>query len=163
MPHGSEALHTGMTSTGCMVWRADSVCSTNTHLVHGAWTQLFGVQVAWKYESRLIKGNGMPRAHLQEQWKKWHPLPSTLLWLLQTDLTVLCVMCMCACVCLYSPGPAWKPTLVDAALLSPNNLSNTYPVHLHNTSLHIHMYGCNRYAVHACMLHFRLHIFPHIH
>ena len=46
--------------------------------------------------------NGMAGAHLQEQWEKWHPLPSTLLTDgltdLLTDLSVLCVVCVYVCV-----------------------------------------------------------------
>ena len=70
---------------------------TNTHTrTHAHWacsgSPNNGVQVAWKHESRLkIKGNGMARAHLQEQWEKWHPLPSHCSDWFTNWLT--CVMC----------------------------------------------------------------------
>ena len=67
---------------------------------------IWGVLVAWTQESRFkIKrqwdGQGSPAGAVE---KKWHPLPTTLLWLTNwftNWLTVLCVCIMCACLVLY--------------------------------------------------------------
>ena len=78
----------------------------------------------------MTKWNEMARAHLWEQWKKWHPLPSpTLLWLTDWFTNWLCVMCyVCICTvlgavrsCLWlkaSPGKIRVPYPYQWALLN---------------------------------------------